>query len=131
MKNEFHNAGAEIFAFLAIFFSDILGALVAIGFLIMSDTFTGIWAAWKEGGRKSVTSGKLGRILSKIILYPLAIIVAKVAEDYLAAEIPWVRVTMGILAIVEVKSIFENISKVLGYDLWSKIKDQLSRSIKE
>lgn len=115
----------EIFAFLAIFFADIQQALLAIGFLIMTDTFTGIWATWKNNGRSSVTSRKMGRIVSKVILYPLAIIVAKVSQDFLSPAIPWIDVTAGILAMIEVKSIFENISEVLGFDLWSKIKKQI------
>lgn len=122
MKDKFAAALPEILAFLAIFFAAIQGALLAIGFLIMADTFTGIWATLKKDGVKSVTSRKAGRILTKLILYPLAIIVAKVAEDHLAPSIPWVEVTAGILAAVEVKSIFENISIVLGFDLWDRIK---------
>lgn len=122
MKQNFTSATLEIMAFLAIFFAEIQAAIFAIGFLIVSDTFTGIWAAWKKDGRHAVTSRKMGRVITKIILYPLAIIVAKVAEEYLAPRVPWVEVTLGILAVVEVKSVFENISKVLGFDLWSRVK---------
>lgn len=115
----------EIAAFLCMFFADLKSALLTVGFLIMADTFTGIWAAWKRNGRKSITSRKAGRILSKLILYPLAIIVAKAAQDYLAPAIPWTDVTAGIIAVVEVKSIFENISLVLGFDLWEKVKKRI------
>ena len=90
VKEKFMSAAAEIVAFITIFLVDIQASLLAIGFLIMADTFTGIWGAWKSNGRKSVTSRKAGRVVSKLILYPLAIIVAKVAEDYLAQSIPWV-----------------------------------------
>ncbi len=123
-----------IIAFLGSFFLEIQQALLAIGFLIMTDTFTGIWAAWNEGakakgswkkGFKHVQSRKMGRIIIKLILYPLAVIVSKVAQDYLTPAIPWVDVTTGILAVIEVKSIFENMSKLLGYDLWLKIKKRI------
>lgn len=122
MKQNFTSATLEIMAFLAVFFAEIQVAIFAVGFLILSDTFTGIWSSWKIDGRKSVTSRKMGRVITKLILYPLAIIVAKVAEEYLAPVVPWVEVTIGILAVVEVKSIFENISKVLGFDLWDRVK---------
>ena len=125
MKTQFTSAGLEIVAFLAIFFAEIQAALAAIGFLIMADTFTGIWCAYKDGGRHAITSRKLGRIITKILLYPLALIVAKVSEQYLAPAIPWTDVTAGILAVVEVKSIFENMGSLLGFDLWQRIKDQL------
>jgi hypothetical protein len=112
----------EISAFLAIFFTEISSALFAIGFLIMVDTFLGIWASKNKGGWKSITSRKAGRIVSKFIVYPLAIIVAKVSQTYLTPAIPWIDVTAGIIATVEVKSIFENSSLILGYNLWEKIK---------
>lgn len=112
----------EAIAFLIIFFADIRSAFVAVGFLIMTDTFTGIWGSWKRSGVKSITSRKAGRIVSKLILYPLSVIVAKVSQDYLSPAIPWVDVTTGILAIIEVKSIFENISIILGFDLWDRVK---------
>ena len=117
------NCCPEIFAFLAVFFIDIQSALLAIGFLIMADTFTGIWRTVRK--KQSLTSRKAGRIVSKLLLYPLAIIVAKVAEEYLSQNIPWVEVTSGIIAVVEIKSIFENISIILGFDLWQRVKDAI------
>lgn len=123
-----------IISFLGAFFSDINATLGAIGFLILADTFTGVWAAWKEGykkegtiwkGWKHVTSRKGSRILIKLVLYPLAIIVAKVAEDYFMARIPWIDVTAGILAGLEIKSIFENIGEILGFNLWKRIAEKI------
>ena len=122
MKEKFAAAGLEISAFIAIFCAELKPALLAIGFLIMADTFTGIWGSWKKDGIKSVTSRKAGRIVSKMIIYPLCLIVAKVAELYLAPAIPWLDVTAGILAAVEVKSIFENASIIVGFDLWERVK---------
>jgi len=123
-----------ILGFLAMFFIDIQEALFAIGFLIMADTFTGIWAAWKSGYKiekswllafNHIHSRKMGRVVVKLILYPLAIIVSKVAEVYLTPAIPWIDVTSGIIAVVEVKSIFENIGKILGFNLWEMIKKKM------
>jgi hypothetical protein len=123
-----------IFSFLGAFFLDIASTLTAIGFLILTDTFTGIWAAWREGykkegtiwkGWKHVTSRKGSRILIKLVLYPLAIIVAKVGEDYFMSDIPWIDVTAGILAGIEIKSIFENIGDILGFDLWKRIAERV------
>lgn len=119
-----------ILSFLGAFFSDIGTTLGALGFLILADTFTGVWAAWKEGYKKEkniwkawkhVTSRKGSRIIIKLILFPLAIIVAKVGEDYFMSHIPWIDVTAGILAGLEIKSIFENIGDILGFNLWKKI----------
>jgi hypothetical protein len=110
----------EVLAFLALFIGDIISSILAITFLIFADTLTGIWASLKLN--IPISSRKAGRITSKLIIYPLAIIVSKVAEVYLTPVLPWIQVTSGIIAIVEVKSVFENMSIILGYDLWEKIK---------
>lgn len=107
---------------MAVFFADIQSAMWSIGFLIIIDTFLALWAVARHKGTKEITSRKMGRIITKIILYPLAIIVAKVAQEYLAPTIPWIDVTAGIVATVEVKSIFEKISLLLGFDLWARVK---------
>jgi len=125
MRGETDNYLGEIIAFLVIFFSELAPALIAVGFLVMADTFTGIWGAVKNGGFSAVTSRKAGRIVAKLILYPLCIITAKVSQEYLTPLIPWVDVTLGILATIEVKSIFENVSIILGYDLWKRVKKAL------
>ena len=122
MKQAVAPFGLEILAFLAVFFAVLEPVLWAIGFLIMTDTGLAIWATWKHNGLKSVKSRKLGRIITKLVPYPLAIIVAKVAEQYLAPSIPWTDVTAGIVATVEIKSIFEKMSLLLGFDLWQRIK---------
>jgi len=120
MKTAFTNGLEFILGFLGVFFFDITGALVAVGFLVMADTFTGVWAAFKR--KEIISSRRLGGIIPKLILYPLAIIIAKVARDYLSEDIPWVYVTTGIIAAVEVRSNFENIGDILGFNLWNRIK---------
>tara|TARA_R100001015_G_C4474353_1_gene56941 strand:+ start:159 stop:575 length:417 start_codon:yes stop_codon:yes gene_type:complete len=117
------NCYPEMAAFLLLFIGDITSSVLAIIFLVFADTVTGIWASLKNN--QYLTSRRAGRIISKLVLYPLAIVVAKVAEVYLTPAIPWIQVTSGIIAIVEVKSIFENISLILGFDLWARIKDAI------
>lgn len=131
MKNTVVEYGMAVIAFLAAFFAEIEPILWSIGFLIMTDTGLAIWAVWKNQGRKSITSRKAGRIITKMILYPLSIIVAKVAEQYLAPDIPWVKVTSGIVATVEVKSIFEKMNLLLGFDLWDRIKNAIWKEKEE
>jgi hypothetical protein len=131
MKSLFTEYIIAIGSFLAVFFANIEPVLWSIGFLIMTDTGLAVWATWKYNGRASVTSRKLGRIITKLVLYPLAIIVAKVAEQYLAPDIPWQKVTTGIVATVEVKSIFENMNILLGFDLWDRIKKAIWKDKEE
>lgn len=108
-------------SYLASFFMDITPLLLSVGALILFDTITGIAASRKRG--ELIEYRKGGRILAKILLYPCILIVSKVCEDYLAPDIPWMKVATGIIAAVEMKSIYENVSDALGYDLWRQVKD--------
>jgi len=131
MKHILSEYTIGILTFLGVFFTELQPTLWAIGFLIMTDTGLAIWATWKNNGIQSIRSRKLGRIITKIVLYPLAIIVAKVAEEYLAPDIPWVKVTTGIVATVEIKSIFEKMNVLLGFDLWDRIKKSIWKDKEE
>lgn len=111
---------AIVLSYLASFFLDITPLLLSVGALILFDTITGIAASRKRG--ELIESRKGGRILAKLLLYPCILIVSKVSEDYLAPDIPWMKVATGIIAAVEMKSIYENVSDVLGYDLWRQVK---------
>lgn len=113
----------ETLLFLSAFFLELATAFWAVGILILADTFTGLWAAFVKKEKRD--SERYGKILAKIILYPLAIIVAKVSQEYLSPEIPWVSVSTGIIATVEVRSVYDNISKVFGYDLWVRVKEAI------
>ena len=131
MKTTVTETGFDIMVFLTIFLFTMEGALWAVGILIISDTITGIWGAIKEGGWSAFESRKLGRIVTKLILYPLALLVAFTAENVLSPAIPWVTVTMGALATIELKSFFENINKILGFKLWQAIKKAIWKEKEE
>jgi phosphatidylglycerophosphate synthase len=117
--------GFDILVFLAAFILAVEPAIWGIGILIFIDTFTAIWAVLKDKGFDGITSRKAGRIITKIILYPMALICAYIGEHLLAPGVPWLSVTTGIIATVEIKSIFEKMSLLLGYNLWKKIKENL------
>lgn len=129
MKNQVIETGFDIIVFLTMFLFTMNGALWAIGILIFSDTFTGIWGAvHRDGGWKAIESRKLGRIITKMVIYPLALLIAFVAQNILTPSIPWVSVTMGVLATVEIKSIFENMTKILGFPFLTMIKKAIWKS---
>lgn len=127
IKDEFIGVLEYILGFLIVFLLPIQGALIATGALIIIDTITGAWKAYKLGGRSEVKSKKMVAVVPKMILYVTGIITAKIAQDYLSPAIPWVDVTTGIISIVEVKSIFENIKEITGLDLWKDVRERIGR----
>jgi len=125
MKQQNVETGFDVGVFLSMFVLTVEPALWIVGLLIFTDTLTGIWGVVKTKGWEAVRSRKLGRIITKIILYPLAILVAHASEQVLTPNIPWETVIIGIIATVELKSIYEKMGIILGYDLWRRIKKEI------
>lgn len=106
--------------------------------LVLSDTLTGVKAAKMRGDR--ITSKGLRRTSAKFIYYSLAIFLARGMEwvflsdiQILAYHVDKINVTYGVaffLASIELKSNYENISSILGIELWEAVKDYFKNRLK-
>lgn len=113
---------AYILASCLAFFAPIHNTLIGIGFLIVADMITGIYAARKRG--EVIHSKKMGATVTKTILYFLGIILARTMQNLFLDETGdgIVKATAGIFAVIEFKSNLENISAATGIDLIGKLK---------
>ena len=101
--------------------------LVTIGVLIFIDLFLGIWSALKNG--ENIESKKLANTVSKGIVYHLFIISAFIIEKFIFnGHIPMLEITSGMVAIIEIKSISENVDKIIGLNLFNIIKKVFIRT---
>lgn len=98
---------------------------ITVGVLILCDLFSGIYKAIKVG--ESVNSRKMSHTIAKIIFYNLAIITGTLIEVYIMPLIPFTSLIASSIALIEFTSITENITKILGYDIFRKVKDYLKR----
>lgn len=98
--------------------------LITVGVLIVADLVTGIWAAYKRN--EKITSAALRRTVSKFVIYQLAIISGFLVQHFLLADIiPIVNIVGGVIGIVELKSMLENSSKIVGEDVFKLIISKL------
>jgi hypothetical protein len=114
--------------YVVFFFTPIAWSLVGIGVLVFADVFTGIRAAKKRGDR--IHSRTMGRTISKMIFYTLAILLSRVME---LAFIPWLpiaQLTSGYIAVVEFKSNMENIGEITNTDIWNHLKEKIEQTFK-
>lgn len=118
------NVGGLI-SFLISFFSPIFPAMIAVGVLIGVDTVTGIMKSQKR--KVPITSKKMSAVLTKMVLYQLLIISAHLCQVYLVTELPFVKLVLGAIALVEFKSILENASEYLGKDVVKALLEKLGR----
>lgn len=117
MRNNF----LSFLLFFAAFLAPIQAVGLAIGFLVFSDLATGVWASLKEGKRFS--SDRLGRSVTKLMVYCTSLVVGLVAQKYVFEDaIPIVKVVAGMLAGVELTSIGENLTRISGIDFRAVFK---------
>lgn len=119
------------------FFSPIYGLLIAVGFAIVLDTFTGVFKSVKLNGWRSIRSRRLSHIVSKMLLYQITILLLFVIDNLLLNEFVMVHFTIKfmftklvaiMLIFIELVSIKENIEEALKVNIWKLLKGILSRA---
>jgi hypothetical protein len=125
----------QLLAVVGSFFLPISGILFLIGFAILVDTLTGIWKSKKLG--IPITSRKLSAIISKLMLYEVAVIGFYLIDKFILNDIiltffsvplMLTKILALVLCSIEVISISENYKAVKGIDIWSAFKNLLQRS---
>jgi len=125
----------QLLTVIGAFFLPISGILFLIGFAIVVDTLTGIWKAKKL--KIKITSRKLSAIISKLMLYEVAVIgfylidyfiLNDIILKFFSVPLMLTKILSLVLCSIEVISISENYKAVKGIDIWSAFKNLLQRS---
>lgn len=125
----FKSAIPEIIMFLVCFFSPIKAAIISVIFLGLFDFIAGITASYKGG--KPITSRKMYASVVKVTMYSILIVTSHMISKYMFALLPLVQIATSVIALVELKSLYENISIILGVDLWNKVKTKIDPRTEE
>jgi len=105
-------------------FAPIKALLLVTGLLIFSDLVTGILAARKK--KKKITSAGLRRTVTKIAIYNTAIILGFLTEKYiLDGFLPLSKIAAGLISVVELKSVLENLDAVNGSSIFKTLIEKL------
>jgi len=127
----------QLLTALLLFFAPIQQLVMVVGLVILCDTFTGIYKSVKLFGWKSIRSRKLSNIISKMVLYEIAIIVLYPIDKFLLNELLLnivsvqyfsTKVACVLLVLVELTSIKENIEEALKIDIWKTLKNFIKRA---
>ena len=125
----------QLLAVIGSFFLPISGILFLIGFAIVLDTITGVWKAKKL--KIPITSRGLSAVISKLLLYEVAVIGFYLIDYWILNDIILVffsiplmltKILSLVLVSLETLSISENYKAVKGIDIWSAFKNLLQRS---
>lgn len=122
MDKFFKPLEALAIALLAIF-APIHHLLLSTGVMIFADLVTGVYAAYKRG--EPITSSGLRRTVTKMFVYELSIVLAFIAEHYISDILPFVKMASAMIAVTELKSIYENLNSISGINLLKGLIDKL------
>lgn len=113
------------------------GLLIAVGFAIVLDTFTGVFKAVKLGGWSALKSRKLSDIAAKVLLYNMAVLSVYVMDHFLlsgfmkhwfSADYLFTKIIALLLVVIELTSVKENFEAAYKKDLWKLLKTIISRT---
>lgn len=114
----------QVIASMIAILAPIHALMFSVGFLIIADLVTGIWASIKL--KRKIKSSVMRRSVSKILVYQLAIISGFLVEQYmLDSYLPVSKIVASVIGLVELKSILENANNILGYPLFKSIVSKL------
>jgi hypothetical protein len=125
----------QLLTVIGAFFLPISGILFLIGFAIVVDTLTGLWKAKKL--KIKITSRKLSAIISKLMLYEVAVIgfylidfwiLNDIILKFFSVPLMLTKILSLILVSIEVMSINENYKAVKGIDIWQGMKNLFARA---
>lgn len=117
------------------FLMPIIPLILTVGGAIALDTITGVYRSYKA--KEAITSRKLSVIVSKMLLYQLALVLFFVIETYVLQDIigaftsiPLIltKLVTTVLLFIELTSINENYKDISGVNVWDKFKDLLKRA---
>lgn len=113
---------AAILSVIAIFIPIQAILLTTLAFITM-DLISGVLSAKKQ--KEPITSQALRRTVTKIFVYEIALMIGFLAEHYMIEYLPIVKMVSSMIAITELKSIYENIDILGGGDLLKSVIGKL------
>lgn len=104
----------------------VIPVVLSVGVLVMTDFIFAIYVAYKIGVK--ITSNKMSKTISKLLLYTLTIICIFLLEKYVIIEVlPITKIAGTFISIIEIKSLDENFNLLFGWSLWDKMLSAIKR----
>ena len=117
---------AKLFLIALAYFIAIKALVWVIFTLVIFDLITGIWKVVKLNGWKTLNSKGYKRTIIKMAAYFIALIsVFLIEAEILGSGIFLCKIVAGMISLVELASIAENLTTITGQPIFMKIYDTL------
>lgn len=113
----------KVAAFVVLYLSPISSFVHIVLILVLIDNITGIWASVKNG--EPFTANKLRKTITKFILYSVAIITGYLLQSLVNDGTAIAKYVAFAIGSVEVVSIYENIARITGLNVFKQLAEYL------
>ena len=116
----------KLFLLAIAYFTPIAEMVIVMLIFLLLDTISGIWASLKKG--EKLESHKLRKTVYKIIWYTVAVMLSWMMEK--TFSLSWSNLSSlvcGFVCFVELKSIFENATRITNEPVFMKILKIIKR----
>lgn len=104
--------------------SPIQAVILTVFILVISDLITGMIVAYKK--KQQISSAAMRRSVSKLLIYESAIILGYICQAYLTGDfLPFAKIVGGLIGLVEITSIYENLNFLSGNNLFKGLIKRL------
>lgn len=115
---------------LVAFISPLFPLAILVSTLIGTDFVFGIYRAYKT--KQEINSRKMGHTISKLFLYNLAVLSVFMLEKLVfGTDTQFTKVVVGVVAMVELKSIDESFRILYGFSIYESLIDKIKRGTNE
>jgi len=137
LSNNLKHSFAAVSGIVISFLMPIVPLILIVGAAISLDTLTGLYKSYKTN--KPITSRGLSAMVSKMLLYQLALILFFCIEKFVLSDIIGIltdipliltKLVTTTLLFIELTSINENYKDVTGINVWQKFRELLKRAKK-
>lgn len=116
-----HSFFAKVGLLFISYFTPIAEMVHVMLIFLLLDTISGIWASLKEGNK--LQSNKLRKTVYKFLWYTIAVMLSWMMEKTFSI-MDWTNLASlvaGFICFVELKSVFENITRLTGDPIFTRI----------
>jgi len=117
----------QLIAFIVLYLTPVSNFIHLVLVLVFIDLITGSYAAIKAGEKFSAK--KLRNTIEKFVFYAIAIISSYILQMIIDDGTEVARIIALFIGSIELKSIYENVSKITGIDLVAKVWDFMKEKI--
>lgn len=109
------------------YFAPISNLIHIVLIFITIDFITGIYASLKN--KEAIVSHRLRKTIEKFVFYTISIIVAYMFQHEIASWLNLDKIVAGFIAAIELLSIYENVKRITGLDIATRIKDYIMNNL--